>query len=312
MKHFELPSGVHITTHAPPPDDFDPKTASAPDLLRYGWPQRPSSHAPEFGEWLKKYGERRKFIEPRFEPLPINRLPQPSRPQTRAVAPLDSWVSRNWSGAAVQIPAGHSAQRSHGEFFAMEVDAPGDGDFWVGQWVGIGNGALFQTGVVSHVVQAAGGTTRAHYAWWEWFPEPGYWIANMPIQAGDFCRVGVTATSYYTGRIDFMAGANQTSFDVSVDQTAANRLDTSLIEWIVEAMGSPTLPLGNFHTRVFAPFSCGFSAPGDPTGSTEEYLKMSASGLVIHMKNGGTDLTSETLISTILGDVLTIQWQAAQ
>lgn len=69
-------------------------------------------------------------------------------------------------------------------------------------WVGIDGAAckqaLLQAGITT-VVNSNGGQSAS--AWWQWYPDASYSIKGLPVKAGDWIAVNITAVTATEGKM---------------------------------------------------------------------------------------------------------------
>ena len=199
---------------------------------------------------------------------------------SNSVAPADpaattvSYSSTsNWSGYVIGGGSQTAATTNHyaqSGWYVPVVTAPtayppdNTGWYYSAVWVGLGGGItnaggsnfssahpLIQAGTEQDV--KSNGSTQ-YYFWWEVYPmSPNYVgvsqkINQLSVKPGD--EVGAV--------IDWVPGSNSaglgvcdwnTNTCVSLDYASGEPSNTT--EWIVEAPGTPTLPLANFGTVNF-------------------------------------------------------------
>jgi len=237
MAKITLDGGLTITTFAPPPN-FDPLTASPDDLLRFGFPTRPTDakHLARYERFFSKIRNKFHYIEPTFR---VNAGKQ-HRPRAR-LAEAGTQSSTNWSGAVVYAPAGQSFKWVEGDWVVPDVGAPTQNEwYYAASWIGIdGDGSpdVCQAGVACDVFQSGNSVSKTIYPWWEWYPAGEVQITNLPINPGDMvtmliCTQGAgskTATAYFSNAT---TGAS-TSFNFNAP--SGTSLVGNCAEWIVEA-----------------------------------------------------------------------------
>jgi hypothetical protein len=188
-----------------PPAGFDPRTASASQLLRYGFPPRPAQPA-ALQRWKKMYPKG--GIEYVIPDMCQATVPVTHRPHwvgqtglgTSPLAPLPP--SDNWSGGIAQQAVGNPTFTFADVRWTeptFSASCPSMSAYSI--WSGLGgtssgaNGGLLQAGVSN-----LGGTgPNADYAWWEALHNnpattlPEQIITNFPVSAGD----EVQSVTYY-------------------------------------------------------------------------------------------------------------------
>lgn len=218
-----------------PPAGFDPLAAADEELLRYGFPPKPTDprHRARFERVLSRI-KGGQIIKPELELKP-DRF---HGPRQRAEA-AGTETSTNWSGGVVFAPSGDSFQWVQGEWVIPNVSAPTAGQsFYCASWVGIdgdGSDDVCQAGVECDI--SPGGVEI--YPWIEWFPYPEVAITNLSVSAGDtvsvlICTGGVGSTSATVYFSDLTSGQ---STSLSLTAPAGTTLAGNCAEWIVEAPG---------------------------------------------------------------------------
>ncbi len=173
-------------------------------------------------------------------------------------------TSSNWSGYAVTAPA-DSVTDAKGSWVvpAIQGSCPSTNEY-ASFWVGI-------DGFSSKTVEQIGTDSDCqngkptYYAWFEFYPHPGYMINSLTIHPGDVVSAEV---QYNSRKGQFTASmTNQRtgqSFSISTTMKNAKR---SSAEWIAEApWGSGgVLPLADFGTAVYGYDQTGVTATNDAT-----------------------------------------------
>lgn len=201
----------------------DPRDLSNAELVRRGYPPRPSPDAPAASRerWrqlvsrsYRRVGPERtehpdvsfvKVTDPETVMSPTLPLPPPSEREVataliRSILPYPKQLaesvfnasSSNWSGAVLDQPAN--------EFYIVEAD-------WrvprvyggplaysaAAEWVGLGNGPanLFQSGTDSECISFWGWTIGIYWMWIEALPYAPWAVTNFPIDPGDQIRVTI-------------------------------------------------------------------------------------------------------------------------
>jgi hypothetical protein len=235
MKRVELPHGVVVTTFARPPASFNPTIASAAELVRFGFPLRPTEPklSKLYDRAMRRMG-RFHYLEPVFDVI----AEKTSKHGKRVVPDISEGrqTTNNWSGAQVVAPANDSIQFVMAEFVVPNASSPsGIQNFSSSHWIGIDDGSdICQTGVECNGLV---GNKSAFYAWFQWYPGPLMKIPNFIVSAGDMLNVlictdsgyGSTgATIYFTNEISGI----YTSFRVQAPPGTV--LSGNCAEWISE------------------------------------------------------------------------------
>jgi Peptidase A4 family len=134
MATITLENGAKILTYTPPPDGFDPLTASQDDLARHGFPPRPDDPhlLARFQHQYNRIKGRYHFIQPTFrvDPTMTTHTNKGSR-----VAGTETYD--NWSGGVVYAPSGQSFKWVQGEWVAPNVHPPtSDQWYYCANWIG--------------------------------------------------------------------------------------------------------------------------------------------------------------------------------
>jgi hypothetical protein len=243
-----LEGGVKVRTFRPPPR-FNPLTASAMQLRRYGFPARPDD--PHLLERYQRVFSRLKgkfqYIEPTFQ-IDRDRLRSP--PDRSSI----TMTSDHWSGGLVNAPMGQSFVGIQADWVIPNVYPTQpltlNRQYECGIWIGLdgygetANGPLCQAGVTSEVDVLGGNIYRKFYHWWEWVPsDPNLpsgpaTVTDVPVSAGDFVTLAICAPKvgsrsamvYFTNN----TSGHSTSYEIyPPDQNT--RLVGNCAEWIVEA-----------------------------------------------------------------------------
>jgi hypothetical protein len=201
-----------------PPEGFDPLSATAQQLEKYGLPARPDARAePDlFLFWGMMLGPPLQFITAEF-PTQLStekRLFAPHRHapggKRRAGAPAarsfrHSEKSRNWSGAYitprrpdrfVQVTGGWTVPALAVPTVLPSGATPGTEEYRSSTWIGIDghrtypNSSLPQIGTSQFIKVVRGKATVETGAWWQWWvkDDPNnapVEILNFPVSVGD-------------------------------------------------------------------------------------------------------------------------------
>jgi hypothetical protein len=191
--------------------------------------------------------------------------------------------SYNWSGYAVTGSSG-AVTDVKGSWIVPSVNCTttptGYSAFWVGI-DGFSSNSVEQTGTDSDCVSLNGkSATPTYYAWFEFYPNPGYEIQfSKGVQPNDL----ITAEVKYLGQVAGgghrgSAGAqfSITITDVTKGETytttaTASSANESSAEWIAEApccaKGNTALPLADFNSIQFSAGSATVSGATNPIAS---------------------------------------------
>ena len=182
-------AGGKVRIHPLPPKGFDPRTASARELRRYGLPQRPDPVIrPQLAaRWDEVFSRKMTYIAPTFRPLEelLPGIKRRTRPRRDVVTVPNS----TWSGAVVHATGSQTFTWVLGQWNVPDVApaAGGKGSQYSFAFIGIdGNTDVTQIGTIQSVSTAANGSvSKSCYAVYEWFPNSWSAITNLPVSFGD-------------------------------------------------------------------------------------------------------------------------------
>jgi len=129
--------------------------------------------------------------------------PSPSRSSRESKRDTISY-SGNWCGASQHSKPDDKIVNAFSYFTApnLRLRKGIPPPQFAAAWVGIDGAeckqALLQAGVTT-VVNSNGG--QSAHAWWQWYPDASYQIRGIPIKAGDWVSVNVTAVSETEGKM---------------------------------------------------------------------------------------------------------------
>jgi hypothetical protein len=242
--------GVQLFT--PAPEGFDPITASAEELRRYGYPDRPDRQLyPQLhARWEQMMSAPISVTAPQFVvPRPPGPVPVGTQQGTSPYPPAAA--SANWSGSVMYPADQDGVAVVAGQWTVPPAAEPqiGQPPYACATWVGIDgysrDPASFLPG---DLVQA--GTTqqpgRQPFAWWWWMPENDpaapktrpFPISNFPVSTGDVIHCILRVDN--PGQVSFFL-LNRTrqvlkSFFKSAP-TAGSQVDGGVADWILELPG---------------------------------------------------------------------------
>jgi hypothetical protein len=314
----KLSSGMTVTTYSPA-HGLDPLTADVTDLVKAGFPARPSDprHLARFNQVLGSVKGKFNYVTPtlrenpgvfhgpRKRPVSTSTV-STSTVSTSAVSPsagaAGTETSTNWSGGVAFAPSGEAFRWVEGDWVIPNVDAPTENQwYYCASWLGIdgdGSGDVCQIGVECEAYRSGTSVTTNIYPWLEWFPYPETAITNFPVRPGDLitallCTSGAGATSasaYFTNRT---TGA---STSLTFTAPSGTSLTGNSAEWVVEAPtvgGSQSLMAD--YGEVF--FSVCEAVAGDTSGHTTTVY--GGAGDNINMNDGsGHEVSAGTLITS--------------
>jgi len=235
-----------------PPDGFDPMTASAGALRRYGLPRRPDpEREPHLARlYARAFSHPRKFLKP--ELVVDSRLDTiNAKRQGRA-----DFSSGDWGGAVVTTPVSALPNVVFAQFqvptvlnFDPEWTQPLTAGFWVGIG-GFGNNSLLQAGIAATVTPTAlfpffGSVS--YWAWTEWWPN-GFIVNNLAISPGDAVSVLVCAPQPDHGVVSMENLTTGQVVTVGVDPPPGLTANGPSAEWIIESLSTDT--------PAFTPWTC--------------------------------------------------------
>jgi hypothetical protein len=204
--------------------------------------------------------------------------------------------SLNWSGYAVTAPAG-SVTDAKGSWVVPAIQGlcPATNEY-ASFWVGI-------DGFSSNTVEQIGTDSDCqngvptYYAWFEFYPHPGFIINSLPIQPGDVISAEVSydpRTRRFT-----LAMTNVTTGQSFSTSTKMNSAQRSSAEWIAEAPSGSggILPLADFGTADYGDnYTCPLSpAPCSAVAATNDATVSGATGPI---GGFGTQIQTITMVSS--------------
>jgi len=200
-----------VYSFAPPPEDFDPLTASPRDLRRHGiLPRRPhAAREPKlYEEWARIVG---KLWRPSAFDIPVHFEPRPPSSLPRWIpVPLPggelSHQNSNWAGCVVaSSPSGGPWVAAFATWTVPSISIPSALDWSVdpqelrsSSWVGLGgvnlqfNWTILQAGV-DHKIDASGQVS--YLPWVEWYPVMSNYFGGMTVSAGDELAIAIQLVS---------------------------------------------------------------------------------------------------------------------
>lgn len=257
LEHFYSEYLQSVRTFAIPPPGFDPRRASARELVRYGFPARPTlkAHHDLTALWDKAFSRPIKPVKAEVE---IDRVLLQRR---RARQVHDGrFAPAKWGGivalrSAFRFVRPEPINMVYGEWGvpAMEPDFDNPTTpMTVGFWVGIDgyvNNQVLQAGTAATVT----GDKIDYWAWFEWYPAPPVRITNFPIDKGDLVTVLVCAPQSnqgYASMLNRTTGVT-TNIGFSPPPGVSSSQGTSA-EWVVEGISSdlPNFVAAGFHNCV--------------------------------------------------------------
>jgi Peptidase A4 family len=246
-----LPKGARMFEL--PPDGFDPMTASAGELRRYGLPRRPDPDSePQLARlYARAFSRPRRFVKP--ELVVDSRLDAINAKREGKA----DFSSGDWGGAVVTTPASDPPNMVFAQFqvpTVLNFDPELTQQLVTGFWVGIGgygNNSLLQAGIAATVTPGTGlfpffGSV-SYWAWTEWWPN-GFIIDNLAISPGDAVSVLVCAPQPDHGFVSMENLTTGQIVSVGVDPPAGLTANGPSAEWIIESL--------SVDTAAFTPWTC--------------------------------------------------------
>jgi hypothetical protein len=298
MSHSRLATaGGSVRTHALPPKGFNPRTASARELRRYGLPQRPDPaiHPKLAARWDEIFSRKITYITPTFRPLEellpgIKRRGRPRRD-------LQTVTNPTWSGAVVHATGSQTFTWVLGQWNVPDLaPAAGGGGQYTFAFIGIdGNTDVTQIGTIQSVSTAANGSvSKSCYAVYEWYPNSWSAITNLPVSFGD-TMIGLicleSPTEAFFSLLNVTSGIHA---GFVFDAPAGTASLENQAEWILERpeVGGVNPPMPNFGEIYFD------SAVG---GHGLDFLADGGSDTAINMVvNGATVATTTVETPTLI------------
>jgi hypothetical protein len=259
-----LPPGMR--TFELPPDGFNPMTASAEELRRYGLPRRPDPDSePHLARlFARAFSRPRTFTKP--ELVVDSRL---DAIHAKREGKSDFFSPGDWGGTVVTTPAATPPNVAFARFqvpTVANIDPFLVEELITGFWVGIGgfhNNSLLQAGIAAavtplgvstKVVEAAEPAALpvvhpavSYWAWTEWYPN-GSVINNLAISPGDAISVLVCARQPDNGFVLMENNTTNQILSIGVDPPDGVTADGPSAEWIVESL--------SVNTADFTPWTC--------------------------------------------------------
>jgi hypothetical protein len=276
----EIPTNLAgISTIAPPPDGFDPLTATDADLAYYGFPPRPNENSGDYASWAKAMTASAERIVPTLVETNISHGPRVNAPGSTT----DTDYSYNWSGY-VKNGSAKSYGKSSYSFVYSDVTVPtaqqasgkctGGWDYG-SAWVGIdgdGSNDVLQDGI-EFDAYCKGSTKDSYYSpWFEWYPFNEVRISGLPISAGNEYYMEVWSTSSTKGHAYLVNVTKKKSVTINFSAPSGTKLIGNSAEWITERPGvnGSLATLTNYGSQTYSD-SLGETFAGssvDPGNST--------------------------------------------
>jgi hypothetical protein len=246
------------------PEGFDPLRASRGQLELYGFPPRPdkvkhtkhaknSKHA---ARWEKLMSRRFKVVPPTFEIIDGGGMPLP----TQVVKTAESSTSSSWCGAVI---TGSSFIGVSGEWIVPNP-CPTSGDdktyvsyacIGIDGWTSSDNVAAGTSQQVEFSNSSWVGTSRAAFAWYQWYPALSVKISNFTVNFGDTIDCSVWSTSDTNCTIWMYNWGTNVSTSFAVTAPDDTTLVGDSVRWIMGAASDSDgnqYPMPNIQTTFFS------------------------------------------------------------
>jgi hypothetical protein len=278
--------GLEVTTYQPPPG-FDPLTADAADLQKFGFPPRQDDPRLQ-----ARYENVLNRLKGKFNYIPatLQRNAEVFHGPRSRLPSAATETSTNWSGGVVYAPSGQSFSCIEGDWVVPDIDAPTENQwYYCATWIGLdgdGSGDVCQAGIGSQVYRSGTSVTSQFYAWWEWYPEPEVQITNFPVSPGDMITALITASPgagatkanvYLTNRT---TGA---STSLSFTAPGNTTLSGNCAEWITEAptVGGQQSSMADFGEVFFSVCEAGTNSTLVGGGTGDNINEINSGGAVV-------------------------------
>lgn len=286
MKTIALNEKVKVRTFTPPPGGFNPLTASAAELAKYGFPAKPESaqHQELYKRLFNQMKGRFHYVEPTLQITPKKRHGR-AKTAKKVKQSAGNDYNLQWSGGMVLPPTGMSFRWLTGEWVVPNVAPPDeDGDYYCAAWIGLDGGDLVpsldvvQAGVNCDISRRNGKPTQPTISTWcEWYQDGAdtgeMTVNNLKVNAGDtvavtLCTTGAGATE----AMIFFANVTQgMGTSLVIEAQPGVSLMGDCAEWVVER------PLVNGEISTLADYGQVFFAGCDavayaPDGSSQQVV----------------------------------------
>jgi len=302
-----------------PPDSFDPKTASATDLIKNGlmWRRPVAADPPEMHAAWEKFFSRKWLAKDRIVPeshpqLGVTHNYRGAAPKKQTDA---TYTGQVWAGAGTKTGKWTSII---GNWKIPSVSEPPEaqgteGGWNSSSWLGLDgffySNDVLQAGIQQRVISIPLLSIGfpIYVAWYEWYAppksnSPGYIyqtnIANFPVSPGDevYCSVQYNGTT--SGSISFANNRTGQHFSITLAPPPGANFNGQSCEWIMEAPdgGEPTSSLPKFTPVTFtSALACG---PNNAFANP-------ASGDIMNIATTGGKMLTATTVGT---DTTTIKF----
>jgi Peptidase A4 family len=288
MSHSKTQTAAgKVRVHPLPPKGFDPRTASARELRRFGIPGRPEpAIRPQLAaRWDEIFSRKLTYITPTFRPVE-ELLPGVKRP-TRPRRDLVTVTNGTWSGAVVHATGSQTFTWVLGQWNVPDLAyAPGgDGEQYTFAFIGIdGNSDVTQIGTIQTVSPPTNGSVRKScYAVYEWYPNSWSAITNLPVNFGD-TMIGLicldSPTDALFSLVNVTAGVHAGFiFDAPAGTTSLE----NQAEWTLERpeVNGVNPPMPNFGEIYFDSAMGGHGLDFLADGGTDTAINMVVNGATV-------------------------------
>jgi Peptidase A4 family len=222
-----------------PPLGFNPKTAPADILKRYGILQQPSEGASlQYRKlWERMYPPGVNFVLPNFKSrAPTNRALAESIPAGRV-------QYNNWAGVGIDAK-GKAITKVSATWTVPNLGVPPhveEGSQCINSiWVGIDgfappNNDILQAGVDLIVSRQGSSLKVSIEPWWEWWKGQSFYFDKFPVSPGDVISCGIICDAgATTGTVTMTNSITRDHVSLSVPAPAGTKLIGNSAEWIVE------------------------------------------------------------------------------
>jgi Peptidase A4 family len=327
MRRISLGEGVNVGIFSAPSQNFDPLSVSEADLLRHGFPARPSDHK-HLERYKQVFGQmksRFRYLEPEFKINKHRRRGLSKAVSAKAVPSLvgtGNQFNPLWSGGVVYPPPGQSFRWMVGEWTIPNVGAPAENqEYQCLSWIGIDGDPsvesddLCQVGIYLDVTQSGKSVSRDVGVFSEWTSTCGGTQSevgppvdvNFPVTFGDtviitLCTSGPGATEALAFLANRTSGVG-TSFLLYAPKCDGQQV--SLVgdsaQWVVER--PDTSPLGSSLTPALLAdygqlFFSGCEAVSySPDGSSSEVVGGGTQLAIAMIEDSGAVLSQGILVA---------------
>ncbi|MGC2784441.1 MAG: G1 family glutamic endopeptidase [Roseiarcus sp.] len=288
MSHSKRGTAIgSVRTHPLPPKGFDPRTASARELRRYGLPQRPDpAMRPQLAaRWDEIFSRKITYVTPTFRPL--EELLPGVKPRGRLRQDLVTVPNSTWSGAVVHATGSQTFTWVLGQWNVPDVApaAGGKGSQYTFAFIGIdGNTDVTQIGTIQSVSTAANGSvSKSCYAVYEWFPNSWSAITNLPVSFGD-TMIGLICLDSPTEALFSLVNVTSGIHAGFIfDAPAGTASLENQAEWILERpeVSGVNPPMPNFGEIYFESAMGGHGLDFLADGGTDTAINMVVNGATV-------------------------------